>query len=214
MTTQGSSLSPESEGLTLPPDLELLEILGTGKLSRVYKALYKGETVALKAYSMQAVNLYRRKLNKNIAVYEMLQNRNFRKVPELVPYSAKPLRVIGQDGKFSLCYLQEFIDGPNLEELTAQLGQLPGSVVSAGEAIERISDEKGIRGLDQLMKDVRMRENQGLWTPVLFDFKHIPADREKANKGNFLFKKLSFGRRKGRPGFLGDWDELAEQPSV
>ena len=87
-------------------------------------------------------------------------------------------------------------------------------VNSAGEAIERMCDENGIKGLDQFMQDVRMRENQGLWAPVLFDFKHIPVDRESAKKGNFLFKKLSFGRRKGRPGFLGDWDELAERPGA
>jgi hypothetical protein len=207
--TQGLSLSPESEGLTLPNDLELLEVIGTGKLCRVYKAMYQGEMVALKSYSQQAVTLYRKKLNKNIAVFEMLQNRAFRKVPELLPYTAKPVRVIGQDGKLSLCYLQEFVDGPTLEELVSQTGHFPGSLITTGEAIDRICEEQGVEGVDQFMEGVRVREHAGVWTPIMFDFKHFPLPRTSSGNGGFFFRSLSLGK-KGPPrkGFLKNWDEL------
>ena len=174
MTTQGASLSPESEGLQLPEGIELIEKVGAGKFNRVYKATYQGETLALKAYSPRAVDFYRKKHKTNIAVFEMAQNRKFRKVSELVPFTAKPIRVIGQDGKSSLCFLQEFVDGISITQLAERLSHLPHSVMTAGETIDRVCEEQGIEGVDQFMQNILVREVNGNWMPALHDFKHVP----------------------------------------
>ena len=90
----------------LPEEIRLLEVAGRGSRSIVFKATYRGETVALKVYRPEAIEKYRKKYELNIAVFEMSQNRKFRKVPELLPFSAKPIMVLGHDGKQSVCFMQ------------------------------------------------------------------------------------------------------------
>lgn len=209
MSSQGTSLTPESEGLQLPEGIELLEKVGAGRFNRVYRVNYQGETLALKAYSPRAVDFYRKKFSKNIAVLEMAQNRQYRKVPELVPYTAKPIRVIGQDGQSSLCFLQEFIDGLTLDAVIAKVGHFPGSVMAAGESIDRVCEEKNLDGLDQFMQNVLVREVNGQWLPVLHDFKHVAQPRTGTVSGPSLLSRIGLGRKgMKRPGFLGQWDRL------
>jgi len=201
-------IDPATEGLTLPDEIILLEKVGSGRAATVYKAQFQGETVALKAYKSNAASWYRKKLDKNIAVYEMMQNRAFRKHPDLVKYTAKPLRVIGQDGKASLCFLQEFIDGITLEQLGDRYGQIPGYLMRTGEAIARACDEHSIKGVDDFMQDVKLRQSASTWVPVMFDFKHIPSDKPREVKQGFLQR---IGLNKAPPvppGFMGEWETL------
>ena len=205
-------MNAQNAGLTLPAGIELIEKVAAGRMSTIYKARFMGETVALKNYSARAVDWYRKKHDRNIAIFEMSQNRNFRKVPALVPYTAKPLRVIGQDGSCSLCFLQEFVEGLTIDQLTAKLGRLPGSVLSAGELIDRTCRDEGLEGLDLFMRNVLLRESSGQWLPVLHDFKHLPTPRpSKASGGRFL-ARLGLGRQKvvGRTGFLKDWESATQ----
>lgn len=204
-------LDPKAEGLKLPPGLELIEKIGTGRAGTVYKATFQGETIALKAYKPSAADWYKKKLNKNIAVYEMMQNREFRKQPDLVAYTAKPIRVIGQDGKLSLCFLQEYVDGITLEELGERYGRLPGYLMKTGEAIARVCEEHSIKGVDDFMKGVKVRQSASTWIPVMFDFKHIPTDRPKEVKPS-LMQRLGLNKSAPvQPGFMGTWEALNQR---
>jgi len=205
---RAEGLDPDAEGLKLPSGLELVEKIGTGRAGTVYKAVFQGETIALKAYKRSAADWYRKKLDKNIAVYEMMQNRAFRKQPDLVAYTAKPIRVIGQDGKLSLCFLQEYVDGITLEQLGDRYGSLPGYLMKTGEAIARTCEEHSIKGVDDFMKGVKVRQNASTWVPVMFDFKHIPSDRPREVKPGLL-QRLGLNRRPpDTPGFMGEWEAL------
>lgn len=205
---QGPGISATEAGLNLPDDIELLEKLGESKLSTVWKARYSNEDVVLKAYSKRAESAWRKKLDKNIAVFEMLQNRAFRHRPELVTYTAKPIRVIGQDGKHSLCFIQEFIDGVSIEEVARREKGLPGAVIRTGETIARVCEEKKIGGIDQFMADVICRRQGENWVPVIHDFKHIPEDPKKPGSAPLL-SRLGLGNRYGNAtGFLREWHKL------
>lgn len=198
--------------LDLPDGIEVLDPLGGGRYGQVYKARFQGEDVALKTYTQRAIDWYRKKLNVNIAVHEMARNREFRKVPALVPYTAKPLRVIGQDGKGTLCFLQEFIDGLTLEQLAEKVGHLPHSLLSAGKLIDRSCEEAGLEGVDTIMREVLVRQQSGQWVPVMYDFKHPPQARPARGGGGSLLARLGLGRGKtARSGFLQDWERLAQR---
>lgn len=201
-------LDPAAEGLTLPDGIVLLEKVGSGRAATVYKAQFQGETIALKAYKSNAASWYRKKLDKNIAVFEMMQNRAFRKHPDLVKYTAKPLRVIGQDGKASLCFLQEYVDGITLEQLGDRYGQIPGYLMRTGEAIARVCEERAIKGVDDFMKGVKVRQSASTWLPIMFDFKHIPSERPQEVKPGLL-QRLGLNKRPPvSPGFMGDWETI------
>ncbi len=210
--TPTPTLDAAAEGLTLPPGIELLEKLGSGRAGSVFKAHYQGEVIALKAYKASAADWYKKKIGKNVAIYEMMQNREFRKHKELVDYTAKPLRVIGQDGSCSLCFLQEYVDGLTLEELGEQLGQFPGYLMRTGESIARTCEEKSLDGVDEFMKGVKFRQASNKnWSPVMFDFKHVPSASGK-NAGPGLLQRLGLNRGgQGPKGFLGDWQALSDR---
>lgn len=209
---QGSSITPESEGLNLPPGLELQEKLGGGRITVVYKALYQGETVALKVYSAKAAKWYKNKLNKNIAIFEMSQNRRFRQSQQLIPYTAKPIRVIGQDGKYSLCFVQEYVDGMTVEELGRHLGGLPDGLLEVGQKLAQICEDEGLQGLEQFMENTRVRQRAGQWFPVIHDFKHLPVITPKKKSGGSFLSRLGIGGgNTNEAEFVQQWRALSKK---
>lgn len=184
-----TAATDELGGLRLPDNIELLEVAGRGSRSIVFKAHFRGETVALKVYRPDIVQRYRDQYDLNIAVFEMSRNRKFRKVPELFPFSAKPIMVLGHDGKQTLCFMQEFIDGVSLEELGRSEGGLPPSVLNVAEAIARYADEAGLEELDLDYRNVMARKSEGAWLPVVYDFNHVPAGRGGQKSFLGLFRK-------------------------
>jgi predicted Ser/Thr protein kinase len=191
----------------LPEEIRLLEVAGRGSRSIVFKATYRGETVALKVYRPEAIEKYRKKYELNIAVFEMSQNRKFRKVPELLPFSAKPIMVLGHDGKQSVCFMQEFIDGKPLTELAEANKGVPSSVLEAGEVIARAGEQAGLKELDLDYRDVMVRPQAGRWLPVIHDFNQVPSEHP-ANKAFMgLFKKGP------RPNYeiVRDWASYSEE---
>lgn len=204
---QGSGLTPESEGLRVPAGLDLMERLGASHWVVVYKARFEGDLIVLKVYTDAAADWYRRKLDKNVAVFEMMQNRKYRRVPELLPHTAKPLRVIGQDGRYTLAFMQEFVDGLTLEELGEVEGGIPGYLIRTGENLARVCEEKQIPGIDRFMNKCRFRREGNAWVPTMFDFKHpLPNDAGKQGRSSLLSRLGVGGARAGQaPGFLGIW---------
>ncbi len=184
----------EVGGLRLPAGLEVLEVVGSGRRSITFKARQGGEVVALKVYRPQFIARYRKKYNVNIAVFEMSRNRALRKIPELVSFTARPIRVIGHDGQHSLCFMQEFIDGVPLPELAKQHKGLPVSVLRAGEQIVRLAAKAGLHDLDLYYKNVLARQVGGQWLPVLHDFNLMPQHEHPPNP--FLALAYRTGLRK------------------
>lgn len=208
---QGPSLTPETEGLKLPPGLTLHTRAGSGRMCTVYRASFQGENVALKAYHPEAVTWYRNRHNLNIAVHEMAQNRAFRQVPELLPYTAKPIRVIGQDGSVSLCFLQEFINGVTVTELAMRLGSLPEGLLEVSRRIARLCADRDLPGIDQYLHSTLVREHAGQWTPVIHDFKHLPepTPAKAGRAGGSLLSRLGLrGRESQEPDFIRHWLSL------
>lgn len=207
---QGPSLTPESEGLKLPAGMVLEEKLGTGRMCTVYRAAFQGETVALKAYHPEAVTWYKNRHGLNIAVHEMAQNRAFRQVPELLPYTAKPIRVIGQDATVSLCFLQELVKGIPVEELARRLDRMPEGLLETGRRIARICADRKLAGIDQFLHSTRVREHAGQWTLVIHDFKHVPAEAARVEARPSLLSRIGLGGRKSQdPAFVQHWASLA-----
>lgn len=207
---QGPGLTPESEGLVLPPGITLLEKTGSGRSCTVYKVTFQGETLALKSYTKDAINWYRNKKGLNIAVHEMMQNRAFRHVPELLPYTAKPVRVVGQDGSCSLCFLQEFVVGISVADLAARLGKLPGGLYEAGRKIANLCAEKELAGIDQFLHNTLVREHAHTWTPVIHDFKHLAQHSpSKSSEGPSLLARLGLrSKNPDEPAFIRHWRSL------
>lgn len=208
------SAAQEVGGLRLPPDLEPISVAGKGRRSVAFKASYRGETVAMKAYRPDIVEAYRKKYDVNIAVFEMSRNRAFRKVPELLPYAAKPLSVIGHDGRYSLLFLQEFINGIPLTALAEQNKGLPDSVLEAGETIVRAAEMNDLHDLDLYYKNILVRQVKGVWQPVVNDFNLMPQHLFPPNpviKLAFRTGARKFSHRDHR--CLQQWRDYSEQCS-
>lgn len=175
------SAAEELGGLRLPPDLEPLEVAGQGSHSITFRADYRGDILAMKVYRPASIERFRKKHQVNIAVYEMSRNRKFRKIPELLPFTAKPIAVMGHDGKSTLMFLQEYIENFHLQELAEQNGGLPGSVLEAGETIVRVSEMNDLHDLELSVENVIVRKQSGVWSPVLFDFNQPPVAEKTSN---------------------------------
>jgi hypothetical protein len=184
----------EVGGIRLPPDLEPLEVAGEGRRSITFRASHRGDIVAMKVYRPEFVEKYRKKFDVNIAVFEMSKNRRFRKIPELLPFAAKPLAVMGHDGKCTLMFLQEFISGIPLTELGERNKGLPDSVLEAGETIVRIAEMNELYDMDLFYKNVLVRKQHGVWLPVIHDFNLMPQTEHPPNP--FLALALKTGMRK------------------
>ncbi len=204
----------ELGGLRLPPDLGLLEVTGQGSHSITFRASYHGDILAVKIYRPKSIERYRKKHKVNIAVFEMSRNRAFRKIPELLPFTAKPVAVMGHDGKSTLMFLQEFIDGVHLKELAERNKGIPDSVLEAGETIVRIAEMNELHDLDLSVEKVLVRKKSGRWLPVLHDFKQVPKTAKPAN--SLLARAFKAGmRKKSNPDYqsLAQWRSYSEQCS-
>lgn len=202
----------ELGGLKLPPQLEPTAVAGEGRRSITFKANYRGETVAMKAYRPEFIDAYRRKYDVNIGVFEMSRNRAFRKIPELLPLSAKPLAVLGHDGSCSLVFLQEYIQGTPLTELGRQRKGLPESVLEAGEAIVRAAESHALHDLDLFYRNILCRERDGVWQPVIHDFNLMPQHLFPPNP----LLKLAFSLGIRRPSHrdyrcIAQWREYSRE---
>ena len=192
----------EVGGLRLPSELEPLEVAGKGRRSITFRVNYRGDLLAMKVYRPKFIESYRKKYNVNIAVFEMSRNRAFRKVPELLPFAAKPISVMGHDGRCSLLFLQEFIEGVPLIELAEQNKGLPDSVLEAGETIVKVAEHNGLHDLDLDYKKILIREQAGIWLPVVHDFNLMPQHKHPPNPILCVGGLGAFGYDVGRSRYL------------
>jgi hypothetical protein len=200
-------------GLRLPPELEPLEVAGEGSRSITFRANYRGDIVAMKVYRPESIERFKKKHKANIAVYEMSRNRKFRKIPELLPFTAKPISVMGHDGKSTLMFLQEFIDGVTVKELAERNSGLPDSVLEAGETIVRVAEMNELYDLGLSLDSAFARKKSGAWTPVLHDFNQPPQAGKKS--GGFFSKTFGSGNKKSKRDYqtIAEWRAWSSQCS-
>ena len=129
----------------LPPDVIPDRRVGEGRRSVVYRCRYRGETAAVKVYRPTFIDKYREKYGVDIARFEMQRNRDVRDVPGLRDYTAKPLAVIGGDGRHDLAFLQSFVDGIPLVRLGRENRGLPAELLAAGREIVRLVEAAGLQ---------------------------------------------------------------------
>lgn len=200
-------------GLRLPPDLEPLEVAGEGSCSITFRANYRGDVLAMKVYRPESVERFKKKYKQNIAVYEMSRNRKFRKISELLPFTAKPIAVMGHDGKSTLLFLQEFVDGISVKELAERNKGLPDSVLEAGETIVRVAEMNELYDLGLSLDSAYARKNAGVWTPVLHDFNQPPQAEKQS--GGFFSKAFGGNNKKSKRDYqaIAEWRAWSAQCS-
>jgi len=184
----------EINELKLPEKLLPLSLAGEGRRSVTYKAEDNGEVVALKVYRKEFVHKYQQRYGLNIAEFEFARNQAFFAVSELQPYAARPIKVLGLDDGYSLCFLQEFIDGPSLVELAQKNNGLPQNVLDAGHLICEKAEAAGLHDLDLFYKNVLVRKQNDTWLPVIHDFNLVPQYQYPPNP--FLALAYLTGLRK------------------
>jgi len=202
----------EMSELILPEDLVPLSLAGEGRRSVTFMAKYHDEIVALKVYRKEFVQKYQQRYKLNIAQFEYDRNQAFFAVEELRPYAARPIKVLGIDDENSLCFLQEFIDGPSLVELAEKNHGLPQSVLDAGHLICEKAEAAGLHDLDLFYKNVLMRKQHGTWLPVIHDFNLVPQYQFPPNP--FLaFAYLTGLRKKSHRDWrcLKGWQDWSDQ---
>ena len=180
--------------LKLPEDLVPVSLAGEGRRSVTFRAKYHDEVVALKVYRKEFIEKYQRRYSLNIAQFEYDRNQAFYAVEALRPYAARPIKVLGIDDGYSLCFLQEFINGPALVELAQKNHGLPQSVLDAGQLICEKAEAAGLHDLDLFYKNVLVREKNGTWLPVIHDFNLVPQYQYPPNP--FLALAYLTGLRK------------------
>jgi hypothetical protein len=164
----------EINDLKLPGHVLPLEFAGEGRRSVTFKAECNGEILALKVYRQEFIHKYRERYQLNIAKFEFVRNQQFYSTDVLRPYAARPNGVLGVDDGYSLCFLQEFINGPTLVELANMNKGLPQSVLDAGRFICREAEAAGFHDLDIFYKNLMVRKIGDTWLPVLHDFNLVP----------------------------------------
>ncbi len=160
--------------LKLPEYLLPTDLAGEGRRSVTFRARYHGGVVALKIYRTEFIHKYQQRYGLNIAQFEYTRNRAFHAIESLRPFAARPIRVLGVDDDYSLCFLQEFIDGPTLVELAQKNHGLPQSVLDAGRLICETAEASGLHDLDLFYKNILLRKQDDTWLPVIHDFNLVP----------------------------------------
>ena len=181
-----------------PPDLVPGPRIGEGRRSVVYRAVYRGETVAAKIYRPEFIEKYRERYRVNIAEFELGRNRAVRDLQGLRPFVARPVGIVGLDGGRGLAFLQEFIDGIPLVELGLREHGLPRSVLDAGQLIVSRAERAGLHDLDLYYRNVLVRECKGEWLPVLHDFNLMPQHLFPPNPFLWLAYRSGIRRKSHR----------------
>ena len=194
-----------------PPDLVPGPRIGEGRRSVVYRAEYRGETVAAKVYRPEFIEKYRERYRVNIAEFERDRNRAVWGLPGLRPFAARPVGIVGLDSGHSLVFLQELIDGIPLVELGLRERGLPRSVLDAGELIVSRAERAGLHDLDLYYRNVLVRERNGEWLPVLHDFNLMPQYRFPPNPFLWLASRSGIRKKSHRDyRCIRQWHEFSE----
>jgi MFS family permease len=207
----GAAVEPNLEGLRLPPDITIGPVIGEGKRSITLRGVFHGEPVVLKVYRRQHVDKYRQRFSLNIAEFEYQRNLAFFSVDALRRFAAKPITVTGVDDSFSLCFIQELIEGITLTQLAEQMGCVPDETLRAGELIVRAAELEGLHDIDLTYDNILVRETESGWMPVIFDFNLLPQHLYPPNPVLAFAYRIGLRRKSHRDyRAIRDWSKLSE----
>jgi len=176
-------------------DLQVIDKLGEGKRSVVYRARWKGRDVGLKVYKPAAIANHARKHKLPLAEFEHRRNRAFFEARGMAQYVAEPIGFLVEPG-FQMS-LQECVDGEvyyfaqrdHADFISPRFMEDLASVVS-------LSHEAKLYDIDLHAMNVMVDRHKG--TPKLFDFNQIPFTERPQNPFVGLALKLGLLGRGSR----------------
>ena len=184
--------------LVLPADVEIVEYLGSGGRSHVFRARFEDQDVVVKVYRDEAVAKYARRYGVDIAQFEYDRNLALYRIDSLRNHIARPYKVYPRDESYSQAMVQEHIGGKPLGDLIKQLGYLPPELLESGYRVIRTAEAAGIHDLDISTRNVRVIEDGGNWVLKLYDFNLMPQHLAPPNPFLGLAIKLGLRRKSHR----------------
>ena len=175
--------------LTLPPDINIIQEIGSGRRSHAYLAEYLDNTIVVKVYNDAYIEKYQHQYKVNIGEFEYQRNKLAFETEALTQFVAKPYFLLTKEDGYSLALVQEYVEGIWLEDLIIQSQGIPKEVVEAGYLIVREAAKIGMYDLDISPGNVRVQQNDsGKWMPKLYDFNLMPQHMYSPN----LFMAIGF----------------------
>ena len=165
----------------LPADIELVRRLGEGQRSVGYEARWRGRRVAVKCYRPEFVAKYRRRYGVDLAEFEFGRNAAFRALPGLAGLCPEPLRALTAAEGFSTAFVQEYVEGPDIRALIAQLGYLPFELLQKARLAVDTARAHGLHDLDINDSNVRAVQDADGWRPLICDFNLMPQHLHAPN---------------------------------
>jgi ubiquinone/menaquinone biosynthesis C-methylase UbiE len=176
-------------------DMEVIDKLGEGKRSVVYRARWRGRDVGLKVYKPAAIARHARKHKLPLAEFEHRRNRTFFEARGLARYVAEPLGFVVEPG-FQMS-LQECLDGEVYyfaqRERAAFIS--PRFMEDLAELVS-LSHQASLYDIDLHAMNVMVDRKAG--GPKLFDFNQIPFTERPQNPLVGLALKLGLLGRESR----------------
>lgn len=154
--------------------MEIVESLGEGGKSTVYRARWRGREVALKVYKAQAVAHHARKHGQNLAEYEFERNRSFHAAPGLARYVAEPLEFLATPEVSA--FVQELLLGELYYfYFTRRNGQVAPDLFAHVRRMVELYHAADLYDVDlHAMNVMVVEEPTGEPVPKLFDFNLVP----------------------------------------
>lgn len=161
--------------------LTLLEAIGRGQRSRVYRARWQGGECALKVYEPRAAERHRRLTGESIAQFEHARNLAYFRAPDLGVYVAEPLGCAVAPGVEALA--QELLRGEiYYHYFRAHGGSVAASLATDLARMVALAHAAGLYDMDlHAMNVMVVGAQDGSPRPKLFDFNLIPFDTRPQN---------------------------------
>lgn len=187
-----SGWRPVPDPVSVPPDIEVLDMIGQGRRSCTYRARYEGRIVVLKVYRQTYFKRYQWRFGIHLAAFEYARNRAFWDNPALRPYTVEPLRVLGVNDGYSAAFVQSWAEGISLDELVQQNGYAPAQILAAGYRLVAIAGADGLHDLDISPGNIKLRKTADGWLPLIYDFNLLPQHLYAPNPVRWLSLRLGW----------------------
>jgi hypothetical protein len=184
--------------VNLPAEVQLGNLLGTGRRCVVYAATYHGEPVAVKVYHASMMAKCRRHYAVSLAEFEYRRNSQTFGIEAIRQYIARPVALFGEGDGYSHAFIQQRVDGICLRALIDQLGVVPPETLAALRTVVQEANRADIYDLDLCANNIRVRQTPDGWQPLLFDFNMMPQYQFSRSPFTAFFYKIGLRKREGR----------------
>lgn len=192
-----SGWRPAPDPVRVPPEIEVIEMVGQGRRSCTYRARYQDRQVALKIYRADCMKRYRWRFGIHLAQFEHDRNLAFWNSPALRPFVVEPLRVLGVDDGYSPAFIQAWAEGRSLLEFARTEGYVSAETLAAGYQLVRTAASLNLHDLDISAGNIKLRQTARGWMPLIYDFNLLPQHLFAPNP----FRGLSFKLGLRPPGY-------------